>query len=67
MYESVMDITMVVIMLVGIVMVAVPKKVAKKSLTETKKGVRTVRLFGAALAVGGLFGLLLLAGVISLY
>ncbi len=67
MYELIMDISMVVIMLLGIAAIAMPEKVGKKSLTETKKGVLIVRLFGAVLAVGGLFGLLLLTGVISFY
>lgn len=67
MYELLQDISMVVIILVGVVMVIAPKKVAKKSLTETKKGVLTVRVVGVVLAAGGLFGLLLLTGVISLY
>ncbi len=42
--------------IVGIVMIAAPKSVGKKSLTETKKGVMTVRLVGVLFVILGLCG-----------
>ena len=66
MYELLIKGSMILIMVIGIVMVAAPKAVGKKSLTETKKGVLTVRIIGAVFAVMGLLGFLLL-GSISFY
>lgn len=67
MYELVQKIAMAVILLVGILMIVMPKKVAKKSMTETRKGLFTVRILGILLAGGGILGLLLLCEVISFY
>lgn len=54
------------IIIIGVVMVIMPKAAGKKSLTETKKGVLTVRIAGAALAVAGLLALLLLSNMEAL-
>lgn len=67
MYELLEKGSMAVIMVIGVIMVIAPKKVGKKSLTETKKGVLLVRFLGVLLACGALFGLLLLFGAIKLY
>ncbi len=67
MYELVQKIAMVIILLIGILTIIMPKKVAKKSMTETKKGLFMVRILGVLLVGGGLLGLLLLCGVISFY
>lgn len=67
MYELLEKASMASIMIIGIIMVIAPKKVGKKSLTETKKGVLIVRILGVLLAVSALFGLLLLSGVIRMY
>lgn len=64
MYEMLIKGSMVAIMAVGAVMIIAPKTVGKKSLTETKKGVMTVRIVGAVFAILGLLGFLLL-GTIS--
>lgn len=66
MYEILIKGSMVAIIAIGAVMVAAPKAVGKKSLTETKKGVLIVRIVGAAFAILGLLGFLLL-GTISFY
>lgn len=55
-----------VAMVVGIVMLIAPKKVGKKSLTETKKGTMVVRIFGALIIVCGLIGLLAISWLNSL-
>lgn len=64
MYEMLIKGSMVAIMAVGALMIIAPKTVGKKSLTETKKGVMTVRIVGAFFAALGLIGFLLL-GTIS--
>lgn len=42
--------------IVGIVMIVAPKSVGKKSLTETEKGVMTVRIMGVFIVIMGLIG-----------
>ena len=59
MYRLIINGVMVVIVM-GILMIIAPKKMGKKSLTETKKGILTVRIYGGALAVFGLIALILL-------
>lgn len=63
MYEMLIKGSMAVIMIVGVVMMAAPKAVGKKSLTETKKGVLTVRIFGAVFVVMGLLVFFLLRSI----
>lgn len=60
MYRLITNGVMVVVIVMGILMIIAPKKMGKKSLTETKKGILTVRIYGGALAVFGLITLILL-------
>ncbi len=60
MYRLITNGVMVVVIVMGILMIIAPKKMGKKSLTETKKGILTVRIYGGALAVFGLIALILL-------
>lgn len=60
MYRLITNGVMVVTMVIGILMIIAPKKMGKKSLTETKKGILTIRIYGGALAVLGLIALILL-------
>ncbi len=60
MYRLIINGVMVVVIVMGILMIIAPKKMGKKSLTETKKGILTVRIYGGALAVFGLIALILL-------
>lgn len=63
MYRLIANGVMVVTMVIGILMIIAPKKMGKKSLTETKKGILTIRIYGGALAVLGLIALILLQRV----
>lgn len=63
MYRLITNGVMVVTMVIGILMIIAPKKMGKKSLTETKKGILTIRIYGGALAVLGLIALILLQRV----
>lgn len=58
MYGLVAKGCMVVAMIVGLIMLIAPKKVGKKSLTETPKGTRIVRIYGALLIAVGIIGLI---------
>ncbi len=60
MYRLITNGVMVVTVVIGILMIIAPKKMGKKSLTETKKGILTIRIYGGALAVLGLIALILL-------
>ena len=59
MYRMITNGVMAVAIVIGILMLIVPKKMGKKALTETK-GILTVRIYGAAIAVFGLIALILL-------
>ncbi len=63
MYRLITNGVMVVTVVIGILMIIAPKKMGKKSLTETKKGILTIRIYGGALAVLGLIALILLQRV----
>lgn len=63
MYRLITNGVMVVTAVIGILMIIAPKKMGKKSLTETKKGILTIRIYGGALAVLGLIALILLQRV----
>ncbi len=63
MYRLIINGVMAVAIVMGILMIIAPKKMGKKSLTETKKGILTVRIYGGALAVFGLIALILLTRI----
>lgn len=63
MYRMITNGVMAVAIVIGILMLIVPKKMGKKALTETKKGILTVRIYGAAIAVFGLIALILLTRI----
>ena len=63
MYRMITNGVMAVAIVIGILMLIAPKKMGKKALTETKKGILTVRIYGAAIAVFGLIALILLTRI----